>query len=140
MKRINSQIKNNGFALISAVFILVILSLVGTYIINLAAVQTMTATYSLQGTRAYYAAKSGLEWGVYQVVNNANSCPAATTLNFTQGGLNNFNVQVSCNLSNYIEGSTNYNVFRITAFSQQGSYGSTDYTSRKLDVIVTKGT
>ncbi len=58
--RVNNQ---KGFTLVQAVFILVVLSLIGVAMVRLSGVQSSTSVLALQGARAYQAARSGLEWG-----------------------------------------------------------------------------
>ena len=58
---INNQ---NGFTIVQAIFILVVLALLGTYMVRLSTVQQSTTTQALLQARAYQAARAGLEWGI----------------------------------------------------------------------------
>ena len=49
---INNQ---NGFTIVQAIFILVVLALLGTYMVKLSAVQHSTTTQALLQARAYQA-------------------------------------------------------------------------------------
>ena len=129
--------QQTGFALLSALFILVVLAAISAFVLDISAVSRSTALYSLQGQRAYFAAKSGVDWGIYKVVNNPTLCPATTNINFTQAGLNGFSVQVSCTATAFVEGVTNYNMFVITGVATKGAFGSNDYVSRKVQIIAT---
>lgn len=127
------MIKQAGFSLIGAIFILVIVSLLGQYLINITGVQRQTSLLALQIARAYQAANTGIEWGVAELLNGSN-CSGNTTLN---QNINNFSVTVSCQaIGNYSEGSDTVKIFRISSFSEYGSYGNNDYTSRGLETIV----
>lgn len=133
--------KQDGFSLVSAIFIVVILSLIGAYIVRLGALTNASTNLASLGIKAYYAAKSGLEWGVYKVAPSGGSAPfncptSPTTLTFTQGGLAGYSVQVSCISGSFTEYGTNYKIFQITATGQYGSASSTDYVSRKLYTTV----
>jgi len=79
-----------GFAIVSAIFILVVLAALGAFILNVFTTQQIGSTIDVLGARAYQAARAGIEWGVYRVQStvaynfgytstNANlrACPAA---------------------------------------------------------------
>jgi MSHA biogenesis protein MshP len=123
-----------GFSIISAVFILVILALVGGFSLNLSTRMSASTSLSTDGIRAYYAARSGLQWGIYQVVTTPASCPATTTLTFTQQGLKNFSTIVSCTSTSITESSTTFNLFSITSVASRGLSTDYDYVTRTLSV------
>ena len=56
-----------GFALVSAIFILVVLAALGAFIVNISTSQQIGSALDVQGVRAYQAARAGIEWGLYQV-------------------------------------------------------------------------
>lgn len=122
-----------------AIFILAILAMISAFVVNISAISHSTTSYALEGSRALFAARSGLEWGTQQVVATPTACPATTTLSLTEGGISGFTVVVSCATSNYSEGVTNFNVFEISSFASRGSFGSIDYVSREMKVYVTIG-
>ncbi len=133
--------KERGFSLVSAIFIIVILSLIGAYIVRLSALTNASTNLTSLGIKAYYAAKSGLEWGIYQVAPSGGSapfnCPASPSiLTFAQGGLAGLSVTVNCTANSFTEYGTTYKIFQITATGQYGSVSSTDYVSRKLYTTV----
>ena len=78
-----------GFTLVGAIFLLVVLSLAGVFMVNMSGVQRATTNASFLSARAYQAAYAGVEWAVYQAENTPSVCPAAT-LSLTEGGLNGF--------------------------------------------------
>lgn len=136
--------KQSGFSIMSAIFIVVVLALVGSYIVSLASLTAASGNLTVQGTKAYFAAKSGLEWGIYQVAPLAGSggsgppynCPTSpTTLTFSQGGLKGFNAVVTCTQAAFTEGNVNYNIFQITSVGQYGTAGA-DFALRQLYVTV----
>lgn len=131
--------KKKGFALLSAVFILVILALLATFIVSLSSSTRQTNTLAIQGVRAYFAARSGIEWGINQVIVN-NACFSSQTLNLTQAGLNGFNVDMSCTvIGTFTEGTDTYSVFEITALGRFRSFGHPDFVSRTLQASATLG-
>lgn len=56
-----------GFAIVSAIFILVVLAALGTFIVNVSTSQQIGSALDVQGVRAYQAARAGIEWGLFQV-------------------------------------------------------------------------
>lgn len=132
MKRRAAQ---NGFSLVPALFLLVVLAALGIVAVRLAGVQQQTVVLSMQSGRAYAAARSGVDWSAYQALNNS-SCTAAT-ISLTEGGLAGFTVETSCSSTSHAEGPNTVNVFVIDAFAWSGSYGSPDYVSRRIRSTVT---
>jgi MSHA biogenesis protein MshP len=127
--------KQMGFSLVSAIFIVVILSLIGSYIVGLSALTNATINLSGLGVKAYYAAKSGLEWGAYTATPiNCPLSPAmnSTTLSFTQGGLAGLSATVSCTSNSFTEHGTTYRIFQINAIGQYAESNNPDYVSRQL--------
>ncbi len=57
----------HGFAIVSAIFILVVLAALGAFIVSVTTGQQIGSTLDFQGVRAYQAARAGIEWGIYQV-------------------------------------------------------------------------
>lgn len=128
--KIFAVLKNNaGFTLVQAVFILVVLGLLGVVMMRMIGVQSSTSVFALQGARAYQAARSGLEWGAARA---AVGDPCSDT--FT---IDNFTVDVTCSSQPFSEGSIGpYDVYRINATAEYGSYGSPDYVSRRAEMKV----
>jgi len=86
-----------GFALPTAIFLLVILAFLGVVILRVAASTSYTTTLDIQGVRAYQAAYAGLEWGAYQALRTNYSCAPSTTTSLTLAGqLAQFTVNVTC--------------------------------------------
>ncbi|MBN2644955.1 MAG: pilus assembly protein MshP [Desulfuromonadaceae bacterium] len=57
----------SGFTLVQAIFILVVLALLGVYMVTMFTVQQSTSTLALQQARAYQAARAGVEWVVNRI-------------------------------------------------------------------------
>lgn len=51
-----------GFAAIAAIFLVVVLAALGAFMVTFSNTQQLTSAQDLQGTRAYWAARAGLEW------------------------------------------------------------------------------
>ena len=129
MRILNSQ---RGFSIIAALFSLVVLAVMGGFMVTMSGVQSRTSSWALQGARAYYAARAGLEWGGFQVLVNS-ACNPSTTLT-----VDGFTVNLVCQAEGpVVEGSQSYSVYHLTSLSEWGSYGSTEYISRQLTSKVT---
>ena len=125
-----------GFALVVAIFIVVVLAYLGVMMVTIGGMQRATASAATQGTRAYYAARSGIEWGAYHAM--ATDCTAATGgFALSAAGLNGFAVNVQCTETQHKERGTTYRVAVITSTATYGSFGNADYVSRTLQATVT---
>lgn len=122
----------NGFSIVTAIFILLVLAVLGVFMVTLSGVQSRTSLWALQGARAYHAARSGLEWGGSQAVVN-NACNASSTLT-----VNGFTVTLGCQAEGpFTEGGQSYFVYRLSSLAEWGSYGNNMYVSRQLSSRVT---
>jgi MSHA biogenesis protein MshP len=127
--------RQRGFALVAAIFLLVVLALLGLYIVRISGVQHQTVNIALLGSRAFEAARTGIEWGAFQALDSA-AC-TTTTLNLTEGGLNGFDVDVTCTSSTHTETGNTYNVYLLDVVASNGTYGTPDYVSRRMQATVT---
>jgi len=134
--------KQKGFSIIMAIFILIVLSLLGSYMVKLSGVQHATAVSAIQGARAYYAARAGAEWGIAQLLNN-DSCAASSALT-----INNFAISVDCSDQGitYNEGDLNGNgvaddafyIYRIKSTASYSNFTNPNYVYRHLEITVKK--
>jgi MSHA biogenesis protein MshP len=67
--------KHRGFAIITAVFLLVILAAIGVAMVTFTTAQQTTSAQDVMGARAYQAARAGIEWALYQRLNPQVSNP-----------------------------------------------------------------
>lgn len=104
-----------GFAAMAAVFIMVVLAALGGFMVSFSNAQHLTHAQDVQGTRAYWAARAGLEWGVGMVVQN-NACPAALTNLAIEG----FNVAVTCGSDTYVDNGSRV-IYQFRATSAAGN-------------------
>ena len=131
----------NGFSLVPALFLLVVLSALGLVAVRLAGVQQQTVVLAMQSGRAYAAARAGVEWSAYQALQGVwPADDAAATINLTEGGLAGFSVETNCSSTSHAEGPNTVNVYVIDAFAWSGSYGNPDYVSRRVRSTVTDAT
>jgi len=89
-----------GFSLVSAIFLLVVIAMLGTFAVTLSTTQHQSAAMDVMGSRAYQAARAGIEWAAYHVASSPAgtewSCPSPTNLGTLDGTLSPFTVTVNC--------------------------------------------
>jgi MSHA biogenesis protein MshP len=111
---------HRGFSIVTAVFLVVVLALLGVFIVSVTGLQLSGQQLDVQGVRAYQAARAGVEWGAFQVLDpnntlNAGSCtapaptmpvcpgaggpPSVTNINTLAGSLSPFTVTIRCTLT-----------------------------------------
>ncbi len=129
----------SGFVLPSAIFLVVILAALGGYMVALSRTSHISGALDIQGARAYQAARAGIEWAAWQVVQNpAFVCtptfsevasPSAVPLAGTLGA---FTVEVSCDpFGPYTDGDP-VTVYRVTSRARSGVPDSVDYVERQI--------
>ena len=128
MKLLRQQ---TGISLITAIFLLVIVALLAVYITNIRAVQQCTSLYGTQGARAIQAARSGIEWGIYESLVATPGCPATTTIN-----IDRFSVQIQCSETSHREGVTDVVTYQLTSTATTGTFGTLDYMQRRIQAKV----
>lgn len=121
--------KSTGFALMAALFIVVTLVAISVYLLTISTGQLAAATQDEQAARAYQAARTGIEWGAYQVLRNSGagfgaSCTGggspSQTLPLGDFGTGSATVayfaQVACSrVGVETEGGVSVSIYRITA-------------------------
>lgn len=125
-----------GFTIVAAIFLLIVLAALGAFVLTVSSAQHMSSAQDLQGTRAYQAARSGIEWGAFQALRNS-SCPASTPIS-PGGTLSGFTVTVVCSSAgwSYTEAGNSVTLYQITATASQGTLGSATYVERQLQATV----
>lgn len=104
---------HSGFSIVAAIFLLVVLAALGTFILRVSSMQHIGQAYDVQGARAYQAARAGIEWGLYQVLQGGAACPATTS--FAPAGMAGFTVTVGCTSTATDELGTPVTIFALTA-------------------------
>ncbi len=139
--------RQHGFSLISAIFILIVLAVLGAYMVTVGGTNRAASTAALQGARAYQAARSGIDWSAYTIITAANKTDARnnclTVINgssFTLSavGLSGFTINTNCSFTPHDQqGTDNITVYRITSTATfGGSYGSPDFIQRRISATI----
>ena len=89
-----TRVRSAGMALMSAIFLIVVLIGLGIAMMNLSNVEHDTASKAILAAKVYYGAKAGIDWGIQQAI-AAGLCVGGP-LNLTQGSLSGVTVNVTC--------------------------------------------
>ncbi len=138
-----------GFSIVTAIFLLVVLSFLGVAMVTFSTAQHQTLAQDVMGARAYQAARAGIEWAVFQVAQSPASAAAptacATTLGVGSpsgalgGTLAPFAVAVACVPSSAVEGTSTVWVYDVTATATAGGApGDANYVERQVGVKLAK--
>ena len=128
-----------GFAAITAIFLIVVLAALGGFMLTFSNTQQLTSAQDIQGSRAYWAAHAGLEWGVGNVLRRAAVCPAASKslpggTDTFEGG---FTVVITCSMLSYDEAGKTKTIFSFTSVANNASTpGSVGFSERSLSASV----
>jgi MSHA biogenesis protein MshP len=129
--------RNQGSALVIAIFIIIVISLLGSALVNILNSSQKNVAFEVLGTRAYTAAQSGIQWQLSQVFplnseavvcENETDIEIATPSFSNTEGLAQCSVSVSC--SNLIHNSVTYYI--ITSIGECAIDG--EDTSRQIEV------
>lgn len=113
-----------GFSIVTAIFLIVVLAALGAFMVVFTGLQQKTVQADVEGVRAYYAARAGINWALYRALDPDNTiapgaaafapCPAGT-INTMGGSLAPFTVVLSCNVTPATEANREIRVYQITA-------------------------
>jgi MSHA biogenesis protein MshP len=136
--------QQHGFAAIAAIFLVVVLAALGGFMLTFSNSQQLTSAQDMQGTRAYWAARAGLEWGVSSVAAAADpstlSASNCSTPVGTPIAIDGFSVAVTCSIATYVEAGSNKYLFQFQSIASTtgGTPGSLGYTERSLSASMEK--
>jgi MSHA biogenesis protein MshP len=134
-----------GFSLVSAIFLLVVLAVLGGAMVTFSTTQSQTQAMDAMGSRAYEAANAGIEWAAYNIATSPGVAKAAApvfvpgTGTALGGKLAPFTVSVGYTAVAHsdaaIAGSLVGNMwtYDITASAVYGVPGATDYFERVVN-------
>ena len=127
MTSLHRPARQTGFAAVAAIFLVVALAALGSFMVSISNTQQLTAAQDVQGIRAYWAARAAMEWLVGKT-KAASACPAASS-SFTLEG---FDLVASCSMATFSEGAASVKVFSLGVQASSGTAGKTGYVERSL--------
>lgn len=128
--------RQGGFSIVMAIFILVVLGLLGGYMVRLSGVQISTVSFAVQGARTYQAARAGIEWSIARIVNGGSCADIEAQTAMTFNGLDGISVKLSCSSQSYSEADTTATLYRITSLAEFARYSSGDYVARSIETTI----
>ena len=142
-----------GFSIVTAIFLVVVLALLGAFIMSVTGLQQTSTALDVQGVRAYHAARAGVDWAAFQILTPENlvappGCPASPTHIITlAGSLSPFTVTVTCTVtSTTTEGNRNLRTYLIVSDACNEPAGgvscpggaSPRYVDRQVEVVLSR--
>lgn len=142
----NIKIKQLGFLLPAAIFLLVILAGLGAYAVNITSIQQNSATQDIQSIRAYHLAKAGAELSAYYLMQtspDSTSIPATCHTNAsTTISLDGFSIARSCYgtyVPYYEQGNDHeIGVYTVKSTASFGTSGDINYVERQFEFNLSK--
>jgi MSHA biogenesis protein MshP len=134
----------SGFVLPTAIFLLVVLAALATYMVSLSRTSHISSALDIQGGRAYQAARAGIEWGAWQVVDpqalqpSPAPCPISPTTLTLTGTMAGFAVTVSCSRTLAADGADTIAIYQITSTAISGTADEMDYVERQIQATLGK--
>lgn len=126
-------LRSGGFALVPAIFLIVVLSVLAAWAVRLNVQQQQTVSLAVLGARALAAANAGVEWGAWRALNG--SC-ANGTLALGETTLAGFSVEVTCTATSLAEGAATVRAYVLESTATAGTYGQSDYVRRRVRVTL----
>lgn len=124
-----------GFAAVAAVFVLVLLAGLGAFLVTFSNTQQVNSAQDLQGSRAYWAARAGIEWALGSLALNPAACPTPPNP-FTVDG---FTLAFTCSALSFDESGATRVVYSLTSNASQGTApGGVAYVERNVSATVEK--
>ncbi len=137
------RILQRGFSIVSAIFLRVVLAFLGAALTTFSITQHQSAAMDVMGSRAYQAARAGVEWAAFNVAHSPApwvDCAAGKTV-AVGGDLAPFSpVTVNCAAASHVEGASTIWIYDVNAVAQTtgSTAGSPDYVQRVISVKLGK--
>ncbi len=134
-----SPSRTRGFAILSAIFILVVLAALGAFVVSVTATQNITFAQDVQGARAYQAARAGIESGIAKWLSTSPSLAANCASTGASVALPNLGFSFDLVATQTTSGGLLFCDLTATARPTgmtSANVGSIGYVERKLRVVI----
>lgn len=156
MRAISYKVQR-GFSLVTAIFLLVVLAGLGAVMVTFSTAQHQNLAMDLMGSRAYQAARAGVEWSAYEILKSpagtfASGCRTLAgaseviPVNTLAGQLAPFTVNISCATTAQSDvtpatADTTQDigtvfVYSVSSVANAGTLGQLDYVERRIGVTI----
>lgn len=126
--------KQRGFAIISAIFLVIMLGTIALALFAISSSMHQSAALQVREAKALNAARAGIEYAAYQEISagvDSAACNSATTLN-----LNGFSVIVSCSGTQHTVSGQEQDIYHLSAVASSGSWGELGYVRRQVQTVL----
>jgi MSHA biogenesis protein MshP len=123
-----------GIAIVSAVFLIVMLSTVALALVSISSSMHQSASLQIREARALNAARAGIEYAAYQEVAtglDSAACNSSTTLN-----LGGYLVTVFCAGTAHTVKGQEKDVYQLSAVATAGNWGTVGYVRRRVETVL----
>jgi len=129
-----SRTPQRGSALVIAIFVIIVMTLLGVGLVNMLSSTSESIAYEVLGTRTYHAGQTGLQWQLQRTfpIAGTGSCNNGDETQQLAGvsGLSQCQFTVNCTSTN-VNGVTHYN---ITSVGQCDDLSGSVITTRQFEV------
>ena len=132
------KVTQRGSAAIAAIFLVVLLAALGAFMVSISNTAQLDSAKDIQGSRAYWAARAGLEWGLgaASAVSSPATITTSTCTSATPLSIEGFSVQVTCTVATYVDGDPHY-LIKITSIASAGGVpGGIGYVERSVSATL----
>jgi MSHA biogenesis protein MshP len=143
--RVNAaKSRQNGFAAIAAIFLVVVLAALGGFMVTFSNTQQLTSAQDVQGTRAYWAARAGLDWSIASAASlsyiGPGSCPFDSSKQLiatAPAAVDGFILSACFSKDVYTEGGDTPTIYRFTVVANStGNVGAIGYVERSVSAML----
>ncbi|MES2948869.1 MAG: hypothetical protein V4858_10055 [Pseudomonadota bacterium] len=125
-----------GFAAIAAIVIVVLLAALGGFMVSISNTQQLSSSQDVQGSRAYWAARAGLEWAVVAIPDAPALCPNAALTQVAVASvpspIEGFAIQVRCSKTTHAEGAATPTIYQFESQASIGTMGAIGFIERSV--------
>ncbi len=139
------QTHKRGFALPSAIFALVVFAILGVALLFISTTTNKSSTLETLETKAFFAAKAGVDYGVYKAVKESICNNTISTIDLNDSHFVGFKSSYSCELRTVTEGGLTKNYYKVTSYGcntstancpePAGRPTNEDYTEKSITII-----
>lgn len=111
--KISGRPSQRGVSVIAAVFLLLLMAVLAAAITNIVSTAHLNQAADIGGTRAYQAARAGVEWGMYQLDPNAQVATLPPCFPDAVPPVPGHAMEVRCQSWDATEGARQLRIYRI---------------------------
>ncbi len=108
--------QQRGVSIITGIFLLLLMAVLAAAIANIVSTAHVNQAADIGGARAYQAARTGAEWGMFQLDPNAQNAGLPACVNGAPT-IPGHTLLVACTSNDYTEGARQIRVYRIASLA-----------------------